>query len=98
LACAQALAKHINWQVPADAMSDAAVLAHHQHQLQAMQPTFNMYHQATSFNRHPWLLNPVIWRAQRSTRIQQALADILAERRHSGSMISWRGLKGMLWG
>ncbi len=98
LACAHALIEHVNWTAPVNAASDIAVMADHQQRINAMQPPFKMYQQATSFNRHPWLLNPVIWRAQRSARIQRALSDILAERRHAGSLISWRGLKGMLWG
>ena len=57
-----------------------------------------MYRQATSFNRWPWLVNLVVWRSRRSARLQQAMSDILNERRMPGSLLSWRGIRRMLKG
>jgi len=75
---------------------DSAVRARYEAALQAMQPRFDMYLKAASFNRHPWLLNLMVWRARRSARIISRLADILAERRMPGTLLSWRGLKALL--
>lgn len=77
---------------------DAEVQARYQASLDALRPQFNLYRKAASVNQHPWLLNLLIWRAQQSPRIISRLADILAERRAPGSLLSWRGLKRLVLG
>lgn len=103
MACAETLLTQVQWSsagaaTEEESAQDAAVLADHAQRLTGLLPRFQMYRKAASFNQHPWLLNLVIWRAQHSPRIVLALADILAERRLSGSLISWRGLRGLLLG
>ena len=66
--------------------------------LEAMRPKFEMYRRATSFNRWPGLLNLVVWRAGHSPRIQRGLAEILAERKLAGSLLSWRGMRRLVMG
>jgi flavin-dependent dehydrogenase len=77
---------------------DAAVLAHYRTQLEALKPRFEMYRKAASFNRYPVFVSMVVWRAQRSARVLARLSDILNERRMPGSLLTWRGFKGMMFG
>ncbi|MGM9486223.1 NAD(P)/FAD-dependent oxidoreductase [Ideonella sp. YS5] len=77
---------------------DQGVLADYRARLDVLRPRFQMYRKAASFNRHPWLVSLVIWRALRSRRTIARLSDILNERRLPGSLLSWRGFKGMLFG
>ena len=77
---------------------DAAVLADYRSRLDALRPRFEMYRKAASFNRYPWLVSLVIWRAKHSRRTAARLSDILNERRMPGSLLSWRGFKGMMLG
>ena len=84
-------------RVPTEA-EDARVAADYRTRLEAIRPKFEMYRRATSFNRWPWLLNLVVWRASHSPRIQRGLAEILAERKLAGSLLSWRGLRRMVLG
>jgi len=98
IASAEALLTHAGqWQTATNTSIDAAVMTEHRNKLQAIAPKFLLFRKASSFNRYPWLLNPVVWRAKRSVRLQNALADILAERRQPGSLLSWRGVKALLW-
>lgn len=76
--------------------SDREVGLAYQARLQSLQARFEMYRRAGSFNRYPWLLSVLIWRAKNKPRAIAMLADILAERRMPGSLLSWRGLKA-LW-
>jgi hypothetical protein len=73
-------------------------MADYSARMTALQPRFQMYRRAASFNRYPWLINLVIWRAKGSTNIRARLADILAERRMPGSLLSWRGLRRLVLG
>jgi len=77
---------------------DQGVLADYRARLDALRPRFLMYRKAASFNRHPWLVSLVVWRALHSRRTIARLSDILNERRLPGSLLSWRGFKGMLFG
>lgn len=78
--------------------ADDAVCAGYGQRLQTLRPRFEMYRKAAGFNRHPWMVSFVIWRAGRSPRILSRLSDILNERRMPGSLLSWRGVKGVLFG
>jgi len=80
------------------AADDHAVQARYTAELRARLPRFALYRKAASFNRHPWLLSLVVWRARRSPRLVARLADVLGERRLPGSLLSWRGLRAMLLG
>lgn len=79
-------------------MDDTAVLADYRARLEALRPRFQMYRKAASFNRYPLLVSLVVWRARHSRRTLARLSDILEERRMPGSLLSWRGFKGMLFG
>ena len=64
--------------------------------LQALLPRFKTYRQAGSFNRLPWLVSLVIWRARHSPRLNAKLSDVLSEKRMPGSLLTLRGLRSML--
>jgi geranylgeranyl reductase family protein len=78
--------------------SDAQVAAAYSARLQALKPRFDLYRKAASFNRHPWLLSLLVWRARGSARMISRFADILGERRMPGSLLSWRGLRALFRG
>lgn len=77
---------------------DAAVANAYTARLQALKPRFDMYRKAASFNRHPWLLSLLVWRAKGSPRMIARFADILSERRMPGSLLSWRGVRALFRG
>jgi len=80
------------------AADDAEVMAHHAQSLQALQPRYRMYRKAAQFNRWPWMIDVAIWRARKSPRLIHLMSDVLAERRMPDSLLSWRGLKRLIWG
>lgn len=77
---------------------DEAILAAYRTSLDELRPRFEMYRKAGSFNRHPFLVSLVVWRALYSRRTLARMSDILNERRMPGSLLSWRGFKGMMFG
>jgi geranylgeranyl reductase family protein len=77
---------------------DAAVRAHYEATLSGLLPRYRSYRQAGGFNRHPWLADLVIRRAQHSPRIQAKLADVLNERRLPGGLFTWRALRNLMDG
>ncbi|MBV8500614.1 MAG: geranylgeranyl reductase family protein [Paucibacter sp.] len=81
-----------------DSDEDAAVRTRYAEKLRALLPRFQMYRKATSFNRWPWLVDLVIWRARRSPRLIQAFAGVLDESRMPGTVLSWRGIKRLILG
>jgi geranylgeranyl reductase family protein len=93
LAAADSLLAH-GW-TPAQ---DAAVRAQYEATLRGLLPRYRSYRQAGGFNRHPWLADLVIRRAQHSPRIQAKLADVLNERRLPGGLFTWRALRNLLAG
>lgn len=91
LAAAEALLAHAR-----EPGGDTAVQAAYTAALQTLKPRFEMYRQAASFNRFPWLINLMVWRARQSPRVLAKLSDILNERRLPGSLLTWRGVRTML--
>lgn len=93
MAAAAAVTEHAS---AGDGAADAAVCAAYDKALAALQPRFAMYRKAASFNRLPWLINVMVWRASHSPRILAKLSDVLGERRLPGSLLTWRGIRSML--
>jgi flavin-dependent dehydrogenase len=91
MAAAQSLLEHQH-------EDDEAVASDYRARLDALRPRFQMYRKAASFNRYPFLVGLVVWRAFHSRRTIARLSDILNERRMPGSLLSWRGFKGMMLG
>ncbi len=78
------------------ACDEAAVRAGYEAALRALKPRFDLYARAEHVNRHPWLTDLVIWRAQRSPRILQRMSGVLDETQNPGRLLSWRGLGKLL--
>jgi flavin-dependent dehydrogenase len=74
------------------ATHDAAVLRTYDAALDALRPRFALYERANGINRHPWLADLVIWRAQRSPGLRQRMSGVLEETTNPGSLLSLRGL------
>jgi flavin-dependent dehydrogenase len=96
MAAADALLAHAGAAAAGQPPSDAAVAADYRLRLRALLPRFQTYRQAASFNRLPWLVSLIIWRARHSPRLKAKFSDILNERRLPGSLLTWRGFRNML--
>jgi len=58
----------------------------------ALKPRFELYERANRVNRHPWLADLLIWRAQRSARILRRMEGVLEETGNPGNLVSVRGI------
>jgi geranylgeranyl reductase family protein len=76
---------------------DAAVQARYAAALQALKPRFDLYAKAEHVNRHPWLADLVIWRANRSAGILRRMSGVLDETQNPGRLLSWRGIGKLLF-
>ena len=76
--------------------ADTALRAGYQAALLALKPRFDLYQRASRVNDHPWLIDLLIWRAQRSERILRGMARVLDETGNPGSLVSLRGLSRLL--
>jgi geranylgeranyl reductase family protein len=79
--------------VPAhtDAAVDARVRADYEARLLALKPRFDLYQRANIVNRHPWLADLLIWRANRSPRIVRRMSGVLDETSNPGNLVSVKG-------
>ena len=76
---------------------DPAVQARYAAALQALKPRFDLYAKAENVNRHPWLADLVIWRANRSAGILRRMSGVLDETQNPGRLLSWRGIGKLLF-
>jgi geranylgeranyl reductase family protein len=74
------------------AQDDAAVRADYEARLVALKPRFELYRRANAVNRHPWIADLLIWRAQKSPRIVRRMTGVLNETSNPGNLISAKGL------
>ena len=72
--------------------SEAAVRADYEAHLLALRPRFELYERANVVNRHPWLTDLLIWRANKSPRIVQRMSGVLNETSNPGNLVSVKGL------
>ena len=61
------------------AAGDAAVRADYRARIAALKPRFDLYAQAHRAVAHPWLVDLLVWSAQRSPRRLERLAGVLEE-------------------
>jgi flavin-dependent dehydrogenase len=76
----------------AQGSSDAQVRADYEARLLALKPRFDLYQRANIVNRHPWLADLLIWRANKTPRIVRRMSGVLDETSNPGNLISARGL------
>ena len=58
----------------------------------ALKPRFALYEEANRANAHPWLIDLLVWSAQRSPRRLQRLAGVLEETYLPRDAMSLRGV------
>jgi flavin-dependent dehydrogenase len=75
---------------------DSAVQQRYEAALRQLKPKFDLYETASRVNDHPWIADLVVWRARRSSRIRQRLANVLEETQNPGQLFSWRGLTKLM--
>jgi geranylgeranyl reductase family protein len=76
--------------------SEAATRAGYEAALRALKPRFDLYERAQRVNEHPWLIDLLIRRANRSPAILAGMARVLEEKSNPGNLVSWRGLRRLL--
>jgi menaquinone-9 beta-reductase len=72
--------------------SDAEVRADYEARLLALKPRFDLYQRANIVNRHPWLADLLIWRANKTPRIVRRMSGVLDETSNPGNLVSAKGL------
>lgn len=75
-----------------DVDADAAVRADYEARLRALKPRFDLYQRANAVNRHPWLTDLLIWRANRSPRLLRRMSGVLNETSNPGNLVSAKGI------
>ena len=76
----------------AQGASDAQVRAAFEASLLALKPRFELYQRANFVNRHPWLTDLLIWRANKSARLVRRMSGVLNETSNPGHLVTVKGL------
>jgi geranylgeranyl reductase family protein len=76
----------------AEADADARVRADYEARLLALKPRFDLYQRANLVNRHPWLSDLLIWRANKSPRLLRRMSGVLNETSNPGHLVTVRGM------
>ena len=79
-------------------LSEAQVRENYERSLTALKPKFALYERANQVNAHPWLIDLLIWRAQRSPRLLRRMSGVLNETSNPGNLISLKGFSRILFG
>lgn len=72
--------------------SDAQVRSTYEAGLHALKPRFELYKRANLVNRHPWLADLLIWRANKSARLLRRMTGVLNETSNPGHLITVKGM------
>ena len=70
---------------------DTRVRADYEARLLALKPRFDLYQRANIVNRHPWLTDLLIWRANQSPRLVRRMSGVLNETSNPGNLVSVKG-------
>ncbi len=76
----------------ASAATDEACCAGYAASVLALKPRFDLYARANRINQHPWMIDLLVWRAQRSAGILRRMAGVLEETGNPGNLVSLRGV------
>ena len=74
-----------------DAGVDTRVRADYEARLLALKPRFDLDQRANIVNRHPWLTDLLIWRANQSPRLVRRMSGVLNETSNPGNLVSVKG-------
>ena len=72
--------------------ADASVRADYEARLLALKPRFDLYKRANFVNRHPWLTDLLVWRANKSARLVRRMSGVLNETSNPGNLVSFKGI------
>ena len=75
------------------AWGEAQVRAAYEQSLLALKPKFDLYERANKVNAHPWLIDLLIWRGNKSERLRRRMSGVLNETSNPGNLISLKGFK-----
>jgi flavin-dependent dehydrogenase len=81
----------------AKGLDDAQVRAHYEQSLTALRPKFELYERANQVNAHPWLIDLLIWRANKSERLLRRMSGVLNETSNPGNLLSFNGFKRLFF-
>ncbi len=81
----------------ANGASDAQVRSAYEQSLMALKPKFDLYERANQVNAHPWLIDLLIWRANKSERLVKRMSGVLNETSNPGNLISLKGFKRLFF-
>jgi menaquinone-9 beta-reductase len=73
-----------------------AICQAYETRLNALKPRFELYERANFVNAHPWLLDLLIWRAQKKNNLIKRMSGVLNETSNPGNLVSARGLWSVL--
>ncbi|MBA3598011.1 MAG: geranylgeranyl reductase family protein [Methylibium sp.] len=62
-----------------DGLDDAAVRERYESSIRALKPRFAIYEKANSVNQHPWLVDLLVWSANRSASRLKRMSGVLEE-------------------
>ena len=71
---------------------DTQVRAAYEAQVLALKPRFDLYKRANFVNRHPWIADLLIWRANKSPRLVRRMSGVLNETSNPGHLVTLKGL------
>jgi menaquinone-9 beta-reductase len=73
-------------------LTEAQARAKYEGAIMELKPRFDLYERANAVNKHPWLMDLVIRRANKSPRILKRMAAVLEEKGNPGNLVSLRGV------
>ena len=74
------------------ALAESEVRQRYEAALLALKPRFDLYARANKVNRHPWLADLLIWRAQKSARLLRRMSGVLNETSNPGHLVTLKGI------
>jgi geranylgeranyl reductase family protein len=73
--------------------ADTPVRAAYEAGLLALKPRFDLYKRANNVNRHPWLVDLLIWRANKNPGLLRRMSGVLNETSNPGNLVSFKGFR-----
>jgi geranylgeranyl reductase family protein len=70
---------------------EAQVRSAYEAALHALKPRFDLYARANIVNRHPWIADLLIWRANKSARLLRRMSGVLNETSNPGHLFTFKG-------
>ncbi|MCV2370268.1 NAD(P)/FAD-dependent oxidoreductase [Roseateles oligotrophus] len=77
--------------------SDEQIRGSYEQSLTALKPKFDLYERANQVNAHPWLIDLLIWRANKSERLVKRMSGVLNETSNPGNLLSLKGFKRLFF-